>query len=173
MKLQGRVMATGLKFPEGPIAMEDGSVLVVEIQGGTLTRVLPNGELQVVAEVGGGPNGAAIGPDGHCYICNNGGFSWNVTDGFARPTGTPADYKGGSIQRVDLSTGAVETLYTECDGEPIRGPNDIVFDAEGGFWFTDWGKKYEDRYMNGAVFYALHAPINLKLLFRIFGSYQE
>ena len=53
MKLQGRVVATGLKFPEGPIAMEDGSVLVTEIQGGTLTRILPSGELQVVADVGG------------------------------------------------------------------------------------------------------------------------
>jgi gluconolactonase len=154
MKLQGRVIATGLQFPEGPIAMEDGSVLVVEIEGGRLTRVLPSGELQTVADVGGGPNGAAIGPDGHCYICNNGGFTWRTDDDFTRPTGTPQNYKGGSIQRVNISTGVVETLYTECDGAPLNGPNDIVFDAEGGFWFTDWGKKFEDRIMNGAVFYA-------------------
>jgi len=154
MKLQGRTIAEGLKFPEGPIAMEDGSVLVVEIAGGTLTRVLPNGELQVVANVGGGPNGAAIGPDGHCYICNNGGFSWRTDDGFTRPTGTPDDYDGGSIQRVNLATGAFETLYAACDGVPLRGPNDIVFDADGGFWFTDWGKKFPDRLMYGAVFYA-------------------
>jgi len=154
MKLQGRIVATGLKFPEGPIAMEDGSVLVVEIEGGRLTRVLPTGELQTVAEVGGGPNGAAIGPDGHCYICNNGGFTWRTDDDFTRPTGTPENYAGGSIQRVNISTGAVESLYTECDGVRLNGPNDIVFDAEGGFWFTDWGKKFEDRIMNGAVFYA-------------------
>jgi len=155
MKLQGRVVTTGLKFPEGPIAMEDGSVLVVEIEGGRLTRVLPSGELQTVADVGGGPNGAAIGPDGHCYICNNGGFSWRThDDGFLRPTGTPDDYTGGSIQRVNLSTGAVETLYTHCDGTMLNGPNDIVFDADGGFWFTDWGKKFEDRFIYGAVYYA-------------------
>src|SRR5439155_8552710 len=154
MKLQGRVVATGLKFPEGPIAMEDGRVLVVEIEGGRLTRVLPTGELQTVAEVGGGPNGAAIGPDGHCYICNNGGFTWRTDDDFTRPTGTPENYAGGSIQRVNISTGAVESLYTECDGVRLNGPNDIVFDAEGGFWFTDWGKKFEDRIMNVAVFYA-------------------
>ena len=63
-KLEGRILTTGLAFPEGPIAMHDGSVLVVEIQGGRLTRVLPSGERQTVAELGGGPNGAAIGPDG-------------------------------------------------------------------------------------------------------------
>ncbi len=60
-KLQGKVLASGLAFPEGPIAMEDGSILVVEIQRGRLTRVLPDGELQTVAEVGGGPNGGQMG----------------------------------------------------------------------------------------------------------------
>jgi gluconolactonase len=154
LTLQGKLVATGLRFPEGPIAMADGSVLVVEIAGGRLTRVLPNGELQVVAELGGGPNGAAIGPDGHCYVCNNGGFSWRTDDGFTRPTGAAADYAGGSIQRVNLSTGAVETLYTHCDDTPLHGPNDIVFDAHGGFWFSDFGKTFEDRIMRGAIFYA-------------------
>jgi sugar lactone lactonase YvrE len=70
-----RTVATGLRFPEGPIALTDGSVLVVEIAGGTLTRVDPDGETSVVAECGGGPNGAAIGPDGAVYVCNNGGFT--------------------------------------------------------------------------------------------------
>ncbi|HEY5423799.1 MAG TPA: SMP-30/gluconolactonase/LRE family protein, partial [Ilumatobacteraceae bacterium] len=39
----------------------------------------------------------------------------------------------------DLSSGAVTDLYTECDGRPLRAPNDLVFDADGGFWFTDHG----------------------------------
>lgn len=153
-KLQGRVVATGLGFPEGPVAMPDGSVLFVEIATGLLRRWLPSGEVKLVANVGGGPNGAAIGPDGHCYVCNNGGFSWRTDDGFQRPTGEAADYKGGSIQRVNLSTGKVETLYTQCDGHPLHGPNDIVFDAQGGFWFSDYGKKFHDRVMNGGIFYA-------------------
>jgi len=153
-KLQGRVLARGLAFPEGPVAMPDGSVLVVEIAGGRLTRVLPDGGQRVVASIGGGPNGAAIGPDGHCYVCNNGGFSWRTDAGFSRPTGPAADYTGGCIQRVNLATGAVEVLYTHCDGEPLYGPNDIVFDGDGGFWFSDFGKKHHDRIMNGAVYYA-------------------
>jgi len=68
-----KVIAEGLRFPEGPIAMADGSVLLVEIARGTLSRVR-DGRVEVVADLGGGPNGAAIGPDGACYVCNNGGF---------------------------------------------------------------------------------------------------
>src|SRR5690606_290903 len=75
-------------------------------------------------------------------------------DGFTRPTGAAQDYQGGSIQRVDLSSGKVDTLYTECDGVPLHGPNDIVFDDKGGFWFTDFGKTFEDRILRGAVYYA-------------------
>lgn len=152
-KLQGRILTTGLAFPEGPIALDDGSVLVVEIQGARLTRVYPNGERQTVANLGGGPNGAAMGPDGHCYVCNNGGFSWRTDEGYTRPTGPALDYKCGSIQRVNISSGEVETLYTECDGAPLHGPNDIVFDDQGGFWFTDFGKKFDDRVMLGFLYY--------------------
>jgi gluconolactonase len=85
-KLQA-VMATGLQFPEGPVALPDGSVLVVEIPGQRPTRVLPGGDLKVVAHLGGGPNGAALGPDEQCYVCNNGGFSWRTDEGFTRPIG--------------------------------------------------------------------------------------
>jgi gluconolactonase len=95
-----------------------------------------------------------LGPDGFCYVCNNGGFSWQTEAGFSRPTGASADYAGGSIQRVDLATGKAETLYTHCDGKALHGPNDIVFDAQGGFWFTDFGKKFADHLMLGAVYYA-------------------
>ena len=71
------------------------------------------------------------------------------------PGHQPADYSGGSIQRVELATGRVETLYTACDGIPLKGPNDLVFDAQGGFWFTDHGKlRPRDRDRTG-VFYAL------------------
>jgi gluconolactonase len=48
-------------------------------------------------------------------------------------------YLGGSIQRVDVHDGTVTDLYTECDGHPLRGPNDLVMDGHGGFWFTDHG----------------------------------
>ena len=147
-------IASGLKFPEGPIAMPDGSVLVVEIMRGTLSRVTLTGEVTVVAETGGGPNGAAVGPDGAIYVCNNGGFEWHEVAGFTVPGNQPASYSGGSIQRVDLGSGRVETLYTECDGHPLRGPNDLVFDVAGGFWFTDHGKIRDRERDRGGLYYA-------------------
>jgi gluconolactonase len=155
MKLKARELASGLKFPEGPVALPDGSVLVVEIMGQALKRVTPDGKTQVVADLSGGPNGAAIGPDGKCYVCNNGGFNWTTAeDGFSRPTGRWDRYVTGSIQRVDIDTGKVETLYTACDGEPLKGPNDIVFDRHGGFYFTDLGKIHGRVHDRGAIFYA-------------------
>lgn len=150
-----REVATGLRFPEGPVPCADGTVLVVEIARGTLTRVHPDGGTEVVAEPGGGPNGAAVGPDGHVYLCNNGGFEWHDAGGLLVPGNQPADYSGGRIERVDPATGRVEVLYTGCDGVPLRGPNDLVFDRHGGFWFTDHGKqRTRDRDRTG-VFYAL------------------
>jgi gluconolactonase len=155
IKLQGRRLAKGLRFPEGPVAMADGSVLLVEIERGTLSRVDQQGRVDVVAHTGGGPNGAALGPDGKCYLCNNGGFRWHYdADGSMRPAGRADDYSGGRIERVDLSTGKIELLYNECDGVPLKGPNDIVFDGKRGFWFSDLGKVYGRQMDRGAVYYA-------------------
>jgi gluconolactonase len=149
-----REIASGLLFPEGPVAMDDGSVLLVEIARGTLSRVTPRGQVQVVAELGGGPNGAAIGPDGAVYVCNNGGFAWTrEADGCHRPTGEPPDYSGGRIERVDLATGRAERLYDQVDGRGLRGPNDLVFDAAGGFYFTDLGKVRAHDMDRGGVHY--------------------
>jgi gluconolactonase len=155
MQLGGREVTSGLAFPEGPIALADGSVIVVEIAGGRLTRVSRSGKKQTIAELGGGPNGAAIGPDGKCYVCNNGGFSWHKDErGFLRPTGRAEDYRTGRIEQVDIETGVSRVLYDNCDGIPLKGPNDIVFDAAGGFWFTDLGKTYGRLMDRGAVYYA-------------------
>lgn len=149
------LVAEGLQFPEGPIAMADGSVLLVEIQRRTLTRITPDGTRETVADLGGGPNGAAIGPDGAVYVANNGGsFDFHDMGGLNIPGPTPASHQGGSVQRVDLATGAVTTLYEACDGKRLVGPNDIVFDRQGGFWFTDHGCSTPEGRKYGALYYA-------------------
>src|SRR4029077_894805 len=132
--LQARECATGLEFPEGPVARPDGSTLLGEIHRGALSRVATDGKVTVVADLGGGPNGAAIGPDGACYVVNNGGvllstigdlrIPWDIASG----TNEPPDCTGGWVERVDLGTGEVRVLYRECDGHVFRSPNDIVFD---------------------------------------------
>jgi gluconolactonase len=82
-----QIVAEGLQFPEGPVVLADGSVLVVEIRRRTVSRVRPNGTVEVVAETGG-------------------------------------------------------------------GPNDLVFDRHGGFWFTDHGKSTPEYRDHGALYYA-------------------
>jgi gluconolactonase len=151
-----RVVTTGLEFPEGPIAMDDGSVVLTEIKRGTLTRVHPDGTKEVVAETGGGPNGAAIGPDGACYVTNNGGcFEFIEVMGLNFPGPPPASYPGhGSLQRVDLATGEVTTLYESCEGESLKAPNDLVIDADGGIWFTDHGVRHHRTSDRTGMYYA-------------------
>lgn len=148
-----KVIAEGLRFPEGPVVCADGSVLLVEIERGTLSRVRPDGRVEVVATPGGGPNGVAIGPDGAAYVCNNGGFEWH-REGGLRPILQANDYVTGRIERIDLKTGKVERLYDRGPNGPLKGPNDIVFDAHGGFWFTDLGKSRHRDMDRGGVFYA-------------------
>jgi gluconolactonase len=148
-------IASGLRFPEGPVWMPDGSIVLVEIEAGRVTRVSPDGAKTTIATPGGGPNGAAIGPDGALYVCNNGGFEWHEVGGLLLPGEQPHDYSGGRIERVDLATGAVTVLYRDCGGFPLRGPNDLVFDARhGGFWFTDHGKTRKRDRDRGGLYWA-------------------
>lgn len=173
------VIASGLGYPEGPVAMADGSIVLVELQAGTLTRIAPDGTRSVIAALGGSPNGVAVGPDGRFYVCNSGGFEFVYfsLQGKASSTKTPGSicvavdqqppsYTGGSIQWVDGKTGQFGTLYDKFDAGkgtippskgpilPLKGPDDLVFDSTGGFWFTDWGKaRPRERDITG-VFYA-------------------
>lgn len=149
------LVAEGLEFPEGPVAMADGSVLVAEIKGRRVTRVRPDGAKESLVETGGGPNGLAIGPDGALWIANNGGsFSWHEQMGLTVPGPTPPGHEGGSIQRFDFAAGRLETVHDGCDGRRLVGPNDLVFDLDGGLWFTDHGCTTADGRRFGALCYA-------------------
>ena len=134
--------------------MPDGSVLVVEIAAGCLTRLGPDGSQTTIAETGGGPNGAAIGPDGRCYLCNNGGMTFVERGDRLLPGLSGPAAQHGWIDAVDLATGTVETLYRRCGDRPLIGPNDLVFDADGGMWFTDHGHTRRHDRDRGALYYA-------------------
>ena len=157
-----RVVATDIEFAEGPLELPDGDILFTEIRAGTLTRVSPDGSRrETFATTGGGPNGAAIGPDGAIYVTQNGGFQWSESrtssgQRMISPGPRPEDggYIGGQIQRVSADGAEVTTVYSECDGEPLKGPNDLVFDREGNFYFTDHGKRYGRQRDITGVFYA-------------------
>jgi gluconolactonase len=149
-------VTTGLRFPEGPVAMPDGSVILTEMFGHCLTRVAPDGSKTKVADITGLPNGLALGPDGHLYLCNNGGaFTPMEVGGLLYPGEfDPAKYIGGRIQKVDIATGEVTDLYTHCGDVALRAPNDLVFDSHGGFWFTDHGIRHHRTADRTGIYYA-------------------
>lgn len=153
------VVAEGLAFPEGPVVMADGSVIVVELAGGRITRCW-NGRSEVICAIGGGPNGAAIGPDGALWVCNNGGLDLAK---FQNARGPGCE---GRIERVDLSTGRFERVYDACEGIPLEAPNDLVFDADGRLWFTDLGKSHDGIRTASGLFTCLPDGGSIEAIFR-------
>ncbi len=119
--MKHEIVAEGLKFPEGPAFDREGNLYIVEIMGGQVSRIRPNGKLEVFARTGGGPNGSQFGPDGLLYVCNNGGFDGS---------------EAGRVERI-AKDGTVERWLTEAEGEPLHRPNDLVFDEGGNIYFTD------------------------------------
>jgi gluconolactonase len=153
------VLADGLGFPEGPAFKEDGSTVVVDVDGGRVIGIQA-GEVSVLARPGDGPNGLALIDQRTAVVANNGGFLWSEVNGRRIPidhtthTNEPPGFVGGRIEQVDLSTGDSVSLYEKYEGRPLRGPNDLVFDAVGGLWFTDHGKGRLESIDRGALYYA-------------------
>lgn len=146
------VFAKNLSFPEGPIALKDGSVVLVELKSRHIKRAFPNGEQKIIATVDGAPNGAALGPNGEIYIVNNGGMSWVEHEGLIAPGPQPEDYIGGRVQIISTN-GEVRDLYTHYEDGPILAPNDIIMDGAGGFYFTDHGQRRGHDMDLGALSY--------------------
>ncbi len=163
--LPATLLVDGLLFPEGPLVLPDGSLLVCEIMGERITHVRQRAdgswEKEQWASVPGGPNGAALAADGSVYVCNNGGsFTWLERGGLKFPGPLPTTWSGGRIERVDPATRAVTELYRTsiaADGTEValRGPNDLVLDGHGGMWFTDHGVRTERTGDRTGIHYAL------------------
>ncbi|MGE4238835.1 SMP-30/gluconolactonase/LRE family protein [Ramlibacter sp.] len=154
MTTQFKEIFSGLQFPEGPIALDDGGFYVCETAAGAIRHIRKDGSATVLAKVGGCPSGIAFGPDGALYGTNGGIADFHERDGKLLPHFAPDNAPPGFIMRIDPGTGKMERLYTECDGVPLIAPNDIVADAHGGFWFTDHGKVRQKDRDHGAIYYA-------------------
>jgi gluconolactonase len=117
-------------FLEGATFDRSGRLWGVDLLTGNLLRVDENRECRVEGNTGGQPNGAKFHRDGRLFVAD----------------------KLLGILAFDPSDDSVEVIADSYRGERIRGTNDLVFDAEGGLYFTEpYGSSALDP--DGRVFY--------------------
>ena len=134
--MEGTLLASNLGFPEGPVVMPDGSIVLCDGNTGELLQ-WKDGALGTYADTGGSPWGAMLGTDGAVYVTQGG----NVPG-----SGDTSAIPG--IQRVNAD-GSVELLSSEIGGHTLAGPNDLAFGPDGRLWFTDSGTEQDDRVRDG------------------------
>jgi gluconolactonase len=104
---------------EGPSIDRDGNLLCVDINAGRVYRISAAGDWEVLVEYDGIPNGLKLHRDGRAFI---------------------ADRKRG-IMVLDPTKGTIECLLDgPAAGKRFRGPNDLIFAANGDLYFTDQGR---------------------------------
>lgn len=136
MRWLPRTLVDGLGFPEGPVVLDDGRVAFTDIRRQCLW-IWDGARASVLAETGGGPNGATLGADGALYVANNGGLNvgphgyWHASE--------PID---GRVQRVGLDGGCADLIAALPGDEPHR-PNDLCFGPDGALYVTD-PRNWED-----------------------------
>lgn len=119
-ELRTRVFARvpGAKLLEGPSFDRSGHLWVTDIPNGRIARIAPSGDVTIVAEYDGEPNGLKIHRDGRVFI---------------------ADHKHG-LMMFDAETGQVEAVYDRPYRERFKGLNDLIFARNGDLYFTDQGE---------------------------------
>jgi gluconolactonase len=104
-------------YTEGVVVGADGAVYFSDVYNGTIYRVRGDAAPEVWAKTGA-PNGHKILADGTHLVC----------DGSQR-----------AVLRLDAEGRTLGKASSECDGKPLRSPNDLTLDRAGGFYFTDPG----------------------------------
>lgn len=114
-----QIFVTGLSAPEGPVALADGTWLIVEggAERGCITHISTDGQTKKIVKKTGRPNGLAIDSSGVIWV---------------------AESKQPSLLRVTME-GKSEVVATECDGEAFMFPNDLCFGPDGALYLTDSG----------------------------------
>lgn len=115
-------------YSEGVVVDWDGNLFFSH--GKTVTRVTPGGNPTEWATLGA-PNGHKILPTGNHLVC---------------------DGERHAVLELDPNGREVRSAAAECDGKPLRAPNDLSLDPEGGFYFTDPGDSNRER-PDGSVYH--------------------
>jgi gluconolactonase len=100
-------------FSEGPVFDYEGNFFFSH--GSSVTRIAPDGSRAVWARAEGA-NGHKVLPDGTHLLCAT-----------------------GAVLRLSPQGELVGRASSECNGVPLRAPNDLALDRQGGFYFTDPG----------------------------------
>ena len=125
-----RILATGLGFPEGPVVMPDGSVILTEIRNGRCSRVTPDGKVSAVLRLRRRAERARDRARRRASI--------SATTAAAATSRACRWGRGRTRLQVRLDPAArsprparPRLLYNECDGHKLSAPNDLVFDKAG------------------------------------------
>lgn len=126
-----QIFAIGLSAPEGPVALPDGTWLIVEggADRGCVTHISADGATKKVVKKTGRPNGLAVDSKGAIWV---------------------AESKQPSLVRLTME-GKAEVVATGCDGEAFLFPNDLCFGPDGGLYLTDSGVFIDDFAPNNQI----------------------
>ncbi len=102
---------------EGPSFDRAGNLYFVDSFYGRVFRASPKGDVEVVADYDGEPNGLKIHKAGRIFL---------------------ADFKNG-IMLLDPKSGKVTRVVSRYQTEHFKGVNDLVFASNGDLYFTDQG----------------------------------
>jgi gluconolactonase len=125
------IAASDLGAPEGPVALPDGTWLVVEAAAhrGCVTWISADGRSKSVIKQTGRPNGLAVDAAGVIWV---------------------AESKTPSLLRLTMD-GECDVVANGCDGEPFLFPNDLCFGPDGAIYLTDSGVQIESFAPNNQI----------------------